>query len=84
MGATKIKISAEFDDEEGYASAEKQAIAMLNSYKYRILLFEIGVKLRHAVEEKVGDDKEPTAQDVYETIADLFEEYGVGEEELTN
>ena len=81
---TKIKISAEFDDEDGFESGEKQAIAMLSSYKYRMLLFEIGINLRHNVEIKVKDDKEPTAQEIYETIADLFEEYGVGEEELMN
>lgn len=81
---TKITISAEFDDEDGYASGEKQAVAMLNSYKYRILLFEIGMNLTRAVEGKIGYDKEPSAQDVYETIADLFIEYGVGEEELSS
>lgn len=81
---TKIKISAEFDDEDGYASGEKQAVAMLNSYKYRILLFEIGMNLTSHVERRVSDDREPTAQEVYETIADLFEEYDVGEQELMN
>lgn len=80
MGAQKIILTVEFDGEdEGYASAEKEAISFLSHFKYKNALFDIMYNLSSRVNEL---NECPEALDVYQAISNLFDDYGITEEDV--